>query len=220
MGIFSRFSDIVNSNINALLDKAENPEKLVRMIIQEMEQTLVEVRSTSAKTLADKKELTRKLAAAEREISGWQEKAELAISKGREDLAKAALKEKGLIEQRIDVQKKEMLELDNALESLKEDVSRLQSKLDEAICRRDSMLLRHETLTKQKEIKQQIYRPNLDSAFEKFEAFERKMDQMEAEVEALDLGRNSNLKSEIDELVTNERLDQELEALKKKVANS
>ncbi len=220
MGIFSRMSDIVNSNINALLDKAEDPEKLVRMMIQEMEQTLFEVRSASARSLADKKELHRKIESSKREVTVWQEKAELAVSKGRDDLAKAALQEKSRLEQTLVLQQREISELEGALERLKEDISRLQSKLDEAVARRDAMLLRQQALVKQKQVKKQVYRPNLDAALEKFEAYERKIDQMEAEVEAMDLGRNSSLKHQIDELVSNESLDKELEALKKKVANA
>lgn len=220
MGIFSRMSDIVNSNINALLDKAEDPEKLVRMMIQEMEQTLFEVRSASARSLADKKELHRKIESSKKEVASWQEKAELAVSKGRDDLAKAALQEKSRLEQMLVLQQREISELEGALERLKEDIARLQSKLDEAVARRDAMLLRQQALVKHKQVKRQVHRPNLDAALEKFEAYERKIDQMEAEVEAMELGRNSSLKSQIDELVSGESLDKELEALKKKVANA
>lgn len=219
MGVFSRLSDIINSNITALLDKAEDPEKLVRMIIQEMEQTLVEVRSASARTLADKKELTRKMGQLEQDVTQWQEKAELAVSKGRDDLAKAALKEKSRLKQVLATQRTEMAELEGALEKLEFDINRLQSKLNEAVTRRDAMLLRRDTLVKQKQVKQQVYRPNLDVAFEKFEAFERKMDLMEAEVEAMDLGRNKSLKDQIDDLVVSEKLEQELQAIKSKVAS-
>jgi phage shock protein A len=220
MGVFSRISDIINSNISALLDKAEDPEKMVRLIIQEMEQTLIEVRSASARTLADKKELTRKMTQLENEVTQWQEKAELAVAKGREDLAKAALKEKTRLEQIAAVQQREMAELDGALEKLNMDVGHLQSKLDEAIARRDAMLLRRQTLVKQKQVKSQIYRPNLEVAFEKFEAFERKMDLMEAEIEAMELGRNKSLKDQIDELVVAEKLEQELQSIKSKVTGA
>ncbi|PWK47967.1 phage shock protein PspA [Pleionea mediterranea] len=218
MGVFGRLSDIINSNINSLLDKAEDPEKLVRLIIQEMEQTLIEVRSASARTIADKKELSRKMASIEKDIACWQEKAELAVSKERDDLATAALQEKNRLEQVFNVQKQEMKELEGALEKLEFDVSRLQSKLNEAVARRDTMLLRQQTLCQQKQVKQQVNRPNLNSAFEKFEMFERKIDQMEAEVEAMSLGQNVSLKHQIDDLVVSEHIENELKALKQKVA--
>ena len=218
MGVFGRLSDIINSNINSLLDKAEDPEKLVRLIIQEMEQTLIEVRSASARTIADKKELSRKMASIEKDIACWQEKAELAVSKDRDDLATAALQEKNRLEQVFNVQKQEMKELEGALEKLEFDVSRLQSKLNEAVARRDTMLLRQQTLCQQKQVKQQVNRPNLNSAFEKFEMFERKIDQMEAEVEAMSLGQNVSLKHQIDDLVVSEHIENELKALKQKVA--
>lgn len=218
MGVFGRLSDIINSNINSLLDKAEDPEKLVRLIIQEMEQTLIEVRSASARTIADKKELSRKMASIEKDIACWQEKAELAVSKDRDDLATAALQEKNRLEQVFNAQKQEMNELEGALEKLEFDVSRLQSKLNEAVARRDTMLLRQQTLCQQKQVKQQVNRPNLNSAFEKFEMFERKIDQMEAEVEAMSLGQNVSLKHQIDDLVVSEHIENELKALKQKVA--
>jgi phage shock protein A len=218
MGVFGRLSDIINSNINSLLDKAEDPEKLVRLIIQEMEQTLIEVRSASARTIADKKELSRKMASIEKDIACWQEKAELAVSKDRDDLATAALQEKNRLEQVFNAQKQEMKELEGALEKLEFDVSRLQSKLNEAVARRDTMLLRQQTLCQQKQVKQQVNRPNLNSAFEKFEMFERKIDQMEAEVEAMSLGQNVSLKHQIDDLVVSEHIENELKALKQKVA--
>jgi phage shock protein A len=113
-----------------------------------------------------------------------------------------------------------MAELDGALEKLNMDVGHLQSKLDEAIARRDAMLLRRQTLVKQKQVKSQIYRPNLEVAFEKFEAFERKMDLMEAEIEAMELGRNKSLKDQIDELVVAEKLEQELQSIKSKVTGA
>jgi phage shock protein A len=128
------------------------------------------------------------------------------------------LQEKNRLEQVFNAQKQEMNELEGALEKLEFDVSRLQSKLNEAVARRDTMLLRQQTLCQQKQVKQQVNRPNLNSAFEKFEMFERKIDQMEAEVEAMSLGQNVSLKHQIDDLVVSEHIENELKALKQKVA--
>ena len=132
MGIFTRFSDIVNSNINAILDKAEDPEKIVRLMIQEMEDTLVEVRSAAARSIADKKDLNRKLAALEREQIEWASKAELALRKGREDLAKAALVEKSRVTAAMEIVRSDYQAIDDGLSKLNEDIARLESKLLDA----------------------------------------------------------------------------------------
>ncbi|MCA1928595.1 PspA/IM30 family protein, partial [Rheinheimera sp.] len=142
MGIFSRFSDIVNSNINALLDKAEDPEKMVRLIIQEMEDTLVEVRSTSAKTIAEKKELQRVVAKLEAEVADWQAKAELALSKEREDLARAALVERQKAADQAAAVAADITHLDEHVSKLQDEVGQLQDKLADAKARQKAMLMR------------------------------------------------------------------------------
>lgn len=216
MGIFSRLSDIINSNLNALLDKAEDPEKMIKMIISEMEQTLAEVRSASIRTLADKKELTRQLAGLLNDVDMWQEKAELAVAKGRDDLATAALSEKARAEQSHQSLAAELVQVEQALAKLEADITRLQGKLNEAVARRDAMVLRQTTLQKQKQVRKQIHRPDINNAFEKFASFERRIDQMEAEVEAMSLGQNPSLKSQIEDLVVSEKVNQELAEIKKK----
>ena len=132
MGIFSRFSDIVNSNINAILDKAEEPEKLVRLMIQEMEDTLVEVRSTAARAIADRKEISRSLTSLEQEARDWQAKAELALDKEREDLAKAALAEKARVVAAADSLRNQQKIIGEGLEKLNDDIVRLEEKLVDA----------------------------------------------------------------------------------------
>ena len=216
MGVFTRFADIVNSNLNAMLDGAENPEKMLNMIIQEMEHTLVEVRSSSAKTIAQKKELKRRISDKTSLAANWQEKAELAVSKGRDDLAKAALVEKQNIEQSITVEEKELQHLEVSLEKLNEDVRRLQEKLNEARSRRKTFALRQKTATSRIKVKNQLHNQAIDDAFTKFEAFEQKMDRLEAEVEAFELGRKKTLSEEIDDLVVDENIEAELNELKTK----
>ena len=147
MGIFSRFTDIVNSNINSILDKAEDPEKLVRLMIQEMEDTLVEVRSTAARAIADRKEITRSLTNLETEARDWQAKAELALDKNREDLAKAALAEKARVTAAADALRAQHQALGDGLDKLNDDVVRLEEKLVDAKTRQQAILSRQRTAT-------------------------------------------------------------------------
>lgn len=217
MSVFKRFSDILNSNVSAMLDKAENPEKLVRMIISEMENTLLNVRTESAKTIADKKEMERQIKNFEVEIELWQKRAELALEKGRDDLAKQALQEKHRIEDAIEAQTKEFSALETALERLDHDITKLQSKLDEAIARRKSIVARHDTVKATIHMRKRTENKSIDEALNRFDRFEQRMDQMEAEVEAMDLGRNVSLSQQIDSLEDNDDLNKELEELKLKM---
>lgn len=216
MGIFTRFADIVNSNLNAMLDSAEDPEKMLKMIIQEMEQTLVEVRSASVRTIADKKELRRKMEQQKYLSKNWHEKAELAISRGREDLAKAALLEKQEIDKAIEAQEKELSQLEAALEKLNQDIGSLQEKLNEAKSRREAFALRQNTVTSRIKVKKQLDNSAIDDAMHKFDVFEQKMDRLEAEIEAYDLGKGQSLSDQIDQLAVDEEIEKELEALKTK----
>ena len=214
MGIFSRMSDIVNSNINALLDSAEDPEKMIRLIIQEMEDTLVEVRSSSARVLADRKTAERKRAQVSQEVNNWEEKAKLAISKGREDLARAALQEKRVIEQELDVVSTELAATDEHIDQLNDEIAQLQQKLSDAKAKQKAMLMRSQTVHSRMAVKRQVHRSELDEAFNKFDKFERRMDNLEGELEAMDLGREGGLAAEIDALREDDSLNEELEALK------
>ncbi|MDQ7049040.1 MAG: phage shock protein PspA [Enterobacterales bacterium] len=217
MSIFKRFSDILNSNINAMLDKAEDPQKLVKLIVTEMESTLFEVRKESAKTIADQKEMQRQLEKFNQEVEQWQQRAELAIAKGREDLAKQALSEKRRIEQSIDAQRKELDLLATALDRLDHDLTRLQSQLDQALARRKMLLARQVTVKSSLHLRAKLDSRPIEEALDRFERFEKRLDVMEAEVEAMDLGRNASLSHQIESLACDESLDKELEQLKQKL---
>jgi phage shock protein A len=218
MGIFSRFSDIVNSNINAILDKAEDPEKIVRLMIQEMEETLVEVRSAAARSIADKKELTRNLNALQQDAADWQSKAELAIDKGRDDLAKAALAERARVLAAADSMKLQYDAVSQGLEKLNEDIARLEEKLADAKTRRNAIVARHQTASQRLEVRKRLHDYRIDDAFVRFEQFERRMDDYEAQVEAYDLGWKKDLKTEFSELESADAIEQELRNLKSKRA--
>jgi phage shock protein A len=216
MGIFSRLSDIINSNLNSILDRAEDPEKMIRLIIQEMEETLVEVRSSSARVIADKKDAQRRLDRLEGEAEDWEKKARLALEKGREDLARAALAEKqGLLDE-IKIVNQEFTALDDHLAHLSEEVGQLQTKLNDAKAKQKTMMMRQKTVSTRMKARNQLNKDALNDAFEKFEHYERKMDTMESQLEAEDLGRDvkQSLKNEIDSLAQDDSINAELERLK------
>ena len=169
MGIFSRFSDIVNSNINSILEKAEDPEKIVRLMIQEMEDTLVEVRSSAARAIADKKELNRKLAAVERDGEEWQDKAELAIRKERDDLARAALAEKRRMDDSAGALREQYMAVEEGLDKLNEDIGRLEEKLADAKLRQKALITRHQTASHRLEVRKKIHDYKIEDALVRFE---------------------------------------------------
>jgi len=218
MGIFSRFTDIVNSNINSILDKAEDPEKLVRLMIQEMEDTLVEVRSTAARAIADRKEITRSLAGLEAEAREWQTKAELALDKNREDLAKAALAEKGRATAAAEALRTQHQTLGDGLDKLNDDVVRLEEKLVDAKTRQQAILSRQRTASGRLEARKRLHSARVDDALIRFDQFERRIDDIEAHVESYDIGGKKSLKDEFSELENEDAVARELRELKSKRA--
>lgn len=220
MGIFSRMTDIINANLNAMLDKAEDPEKMVRLIIQEMEDTLVEVRSTSVRTIARKKELQRSIAHFQGEAAEWQRKAELALSKDREDLARAALAAKTRsLDHGVD-HEKELKHVEEEILKLDEDTSKLKAKLADAKQRQKAIILRAASADSRLKVKRQINDGRMENAMLKFEQYEAKIDGLEAQLEAYDLGQTRSLKDQFAELEQGEKLDAELEALKARVGKA
>lgn len=218
MGIFTRFSDIVNSNINAILDKAEDPEKIVRLMIQEMEDTLVEVRSAAARSIADKKDLNRKLESLDREKIDWEDKAELAIRKGREDLARAALIEKSRAARAAEVLKQDYLAVDEGLAKLNEDIARLEAKLEDAKSRQKALLARHKTASSRLAVRKKIHDYKIDDALIRFEQYTRRIDDVEGRVEAYDLGLQKDLDHEFASLEAEESVAAELDELKQRIS--
>ncbi len=215
MGIFSRTRDIIAANVTDLLDKAEDPAKMIRMIILEMEETLVEVRASAARTIADQKEMRRHVAKLEKLQDSWTEKAELALSKDREDLAKAALVERQKATDMADQLTAEIGVLDDALRSAEEDITKLQNKLREARTRQNSITARLETAHNRIRIREMYNGPKVQDAFSRFELMERRVDFAEGRADALSLGGPAKtLEEEISELKSSEKVEADLAALK------
>ncbi len=213
MSVFTRISDIINSNLNAMLDKAEDPEKMVRLIIQEMEEALVEVRSTSARAIADKKELQRRSQWLEGEAAEWQRKAEVAVGKGRDDLAKGALAERNKAQEAVNAVHEELNLLDSTLSKLNSDVGALQAKIKDAKARQNAILVRGQAAQARLGVRRQLSEHNIDDALQRFEMYERKMDDLEGQIESYDMGQKT-LADEIEDLELDEQLDSEVEAMK------
>jgi phage shock protein A len=213
-------TDIINANLNAMLDKAEDPEKMVRLIIQEMEDTLVEVRSTSVRTLARKKELQRHIDHMATEVAEWQRKAELALSKDREDLARAALAAKQRAADNIVDHEKELKHVEGEIVKLDDDTGKLKAKLADAKQRQKAIILRAQSADSRLKVKRTIHDGRMEEAMVKFEKYEAKIDGLEAQLESYDLGQARSLKEQFAELEQGEKLDAELEALKARLGKS
>jgi len=218
MGIFSRTRDIIAANVTDLLDKAEDPAKMIRMIILEMEETLVEVRASAARTIADQKEMRRHIAKLETLQASWTEKAELALSKDREDLAKAALVEKQKAADMCAQLGSEISVLDDALKAAEEDIAKLQNKLREARTRQNSIVTRLETANNRYRLREMTNGAKVSDAFSRFDVLERRVDFAEGRAEAAGLAVPKTLDEEIAELRSSEKVDAELEALKARLA--
>lgn len=217
MGIFSRLSDIINSNVNSILDRAEDPEKIIRLIIQEMEETLVEVRASAAQTIAERKEIERSLRRCAEAQGEWMRKAEIALQRGREDLSRGALMEKAKLAETADTLRGDLEKLDGALAQGDADIAKLQAKLTEAKTKQKTIRQRHETASSRLRVRRNLYDGRIEDAFTRFENMEKRLDRVEGEVEAFDLGRGRSLGDEIAALEAEGAVEQEFAALKAKL---
>ncbi|CAN5306036.1 phage shock protein PspA [soil metagenome] len=219
MGIFSRTRDIIAANMTDMLDRAEDPAKMIRMIILEMEETLVEVRASAARTIADQKEMRRHITKLSMLETNWEEKAELALSKGREDLAKAALVERQKATDMAEQLSSEILTLEDALKSSEQDIAKLQTKLREARTRQNAIATRMETANNKFRAREAYAGERAQDAFSRFELLERRADLAEGRAEAASLaGEPKSFEEEIAEMKSSEKVDAALAAMKAKSA--
>src|SRR4051812_30452212 len=209
--VFSRARDIFAANMTDLLDRAEDPARMIRMIILEMEETLVEVRSTAARSIADIKEMRRAMTRLDELSEDWTAKAQLALSKDREDLAKAALVERQKSAEMADGLRDELNQMEQVLRGYEGDIAKLQAKLREARARQNAIAARFESALTRAKAREIMHGSRTQEAFAKFELLERRADFAEGRCEALGI---TSLEDEIDQLRASGAIDAELEAMK------
>lgn len=216
MGIFTRVRDIISSNINAMLDKAEDPEKMVRLMIQEMEDTLVEIRASCAAAMATKKKIGRQLEEAQESAERWESKAKLAINKGREDLAREALYEKKRYTDRIAGLEREIQQASDLIAQYQEDIRQLEDKLTSARERQAVLVQRHIHAQHKNRAQREIRKAETREAMMRFEKFEQRIDRMEAKADLVNYGKRPTLDDEFAKLEEDEEIEKELEALRER----
>jgi len=214
MGIFTRFRDIVSSNINAMLDRAEDPEKLVRLMIREMEDTLVELKSACAGVMAAAKQVERQHDEAAARSKFWSEKAELAVSKGRDDLAREALIEKRRHRQREEALDQEFGSHRSLADQYQEDIRQLEDKLKSAREKQRLLVQRHIHAERKRRAQEEIRRVDSTEAIFKFDELESRIERMETEADLVNFGRTRDLEGQLNRLSVDEDIERELEALK------
>jgi phage shock protein A len=219
MGIFTRFRDIVGSNFNSMLDRAEDPEKLIKLMIQEMEDTLIELKAACAGVMADNKKVERRLQGLDKRIDYWESKAGLAVHKGRDDLAREALLEKRRYSQQSRSLANELTEHDALLAQYKDDIRQLEDKLKTAREKERLLVQRHIHAAGKKRAQEEMRRMDSADAIFKFEELELRIDQMEAEADLVNFGRKPTLEDELERLSLDEEIEGELKALKKSSIN-
>ena len=219
MTIFSRITDIINANINTLLERAEDPEKMIRLMIQEMEDTLVEVRSQSVRAIADRSKIEREIERLEK-TSGqeWEDKAAFALGKGREDLARSVLVVKRKSEEQATLLREELALVNDSLARHNEDLDKLQAKLDEAKARKSSIELRMKTAKGRVRVRRALHDDRVEDALKRYGSLERRIDELEAGAEVYDMGKAKTLEQEFAELEVEADVAEDLARLKARVA--
>jgi len=218
MGIFTRFRDIVSSNINAMLDRAEDPEKLIKLMIREMEDTLVELKASCAGVMAQSKKFQRQKEEAQSRVKYWEEKAALAVNKGRDDLAREALVEKRRYNDRVEALEQEVTEHNGLVDQYHEDIRELEDRLRAAQEKQRVLVQRHIRANRRKRAQEEIRRVDSSEAMFKFEELENRIERMESEADMVNFGRKPLLETELEGLAVNEEIEKELQGLKSSLA--
>ena len=216
MGIFTRFRDIISANINSMLDRAEDPEKMIRLMVREIEDTLVEIKSSCAGVMANSKTVQRQAEEARGRAAGWSDKAALAVSRGRDDLAREALVEKRQYIHKAEALESEFADLNHLVNQYKDDIRQLEEKLRSAREKQRVLVQRHIHARKKIRAEEEIRRMDSAETLLKFSQFENRIERLESEADLINHGRSTNLEEQFDHLMADEEIENELAALKSK----
>lgn len=216
MGIFTRFRDIISANINSMLDRAEDPEKMIRLMVREIEDTLVEIKSSCAGVMANSKTVQRQAEEARVRAAGWSDKAALAVSRGRDDLAREALVEKRQYIHKAEALESEFADLNHLVNQYKDDIRQLEEKLRSAREKQRVLVQRHIHARKKIRAEEEIRRMDSAETLLKFSQFENRIERLESEADLINHGRSTNLEEQFDHLMADEEIENELAALKSK----
>ena len=219
MGVFSRLRDIIGSNINAMLEKAEDPEKLIKLMIQEMEDTLVEIKASCAGTMAATKKIERELEQTRRREKEWEDRVNLAVQRGRDDLAREALVQKRHFRHHAEALEREVVESEALVEKYKEDIVQLEQKLEGAREKHRLLVQRHSHALQSRRARETIRKADHHDAFVRFENFENRIERMEAEADLVNYSRKPSLEEEFSALDGGDEIEKELDAVKARIAS-
>ncbi|MDJ0803712.1 MAG: phage shock protein PspA [Desulfobacterales bacterium] len=214
MGIFTRFRDIVSSNINAMLDRAEDPEKMIKLMIREMEDTLVEIKAACAGAMAEKKKVLRRLEEIRERAELWEERARLAVAKQRDDLAREALVEKRRLATMVEKLDADVIEHGGLINQYQDDIQQLEDKLHKAREKQRMLVQRHIHATSARKAREEIRRADNYASIAKFDELEQRIERMEAEADLVNFGRQPNLDDAFDALRSDDDIERELAAIK------
>jgi phage shock protein A len=219
MGIFSRFKDVIRSQLNAAVARAGNPQKILRLIIQDMEDTVVKVRASSVQTIAERRDLERRILQLRDNVEEWKQKAEIAVVNGRDDLATAALQAKISNLRMIEMLEKQLAVMVASLSRQSEDMEKLQLRLQDAKVRERTIGSLHTTARMRLKLRKRLFDNRLNNALARFEQLESTLNQIEGKVDSYDLGQTRSLSENLGQLAIESTVTRELADIKTRLGN-
>ena len=214
MGIFTRARDIISANINAMLDQAEDPEKIVNLMVREMEDTLIELKASCAGAKAAKRRIEQDRESAQKNVADWNARAQRAVDRGRDDLAREALFEKRRHTEHIEALDRELAQCAGVIDQYNDDLKQLEEKLNAAREKQRVLVQRHIHAVHKHRAQRDIRRMDTSDVFARFDDVENRIDRLEADADLAGPPPIPSLREAIDALDDDDEIEQELRKLK------